>query len=113
MEKKKWFKPAIEGGAGACACACCGGASELLNIETKLYYGFGGWVVNKNGEQFFCENTDVDFDECKDVVHVEELIGEDSENEYLAIFDSPLRSAVYQRHAKNNWVLIEKGEWFA
>lgn len=109
--KPVWWKPAIESkGVG---CLCCGGTSELLELETKLYFGFGGWNILRNGQEFFCDHRDVELDEYKDLKHVEELIGDDTENEYIANFNRPLRSAVYQRHAKNYWVLIEKGDGFA
>jgi len=111
-KKPKWWKAPIE--SVGVACLCCGGTSEILEMETTLYWGVaGGWNILKNGQQFFCEDGDKEWDEFKQMKHIEEMIGEDNENEYVANFDSPLRDAKYQRHAKDNWVLIEKGMGFA
>ncbi len=111
VKAKKWYKPAINGGQGGCL--CCPSTAALLPLKTKLYYGFGGWSITKNGKPFFTDNRDVDFEKYKDLKHVEKLIGEDLKSEYRAIFDSPLRGATYQRHAKNSWVLIDTNEGFA
>ncbi len=117
MEKKtdnrpKWWKPAIESPAGA-SCLCCPSTTELLRLDTKLYGNYAGWNIVKNGQEFFCDNRDVDWNEYKDLAHVEELIGDDNENEYIANFVSGLRGATYQRHAKNTWVLIGTDEGYA
>lgn len=109
--KPIWWKKAIP--AVGSSCICCDTTTEILNLNTKLYFDFGGWTINKNGQPFFSDQRSVDFDEYKDLNHVEALIGEDDENEYTAEVYLPLRSAKYQRHAKNIWVLIEKGNGFA
>jgi hypothetical protein len=112
IDKPAWWKPAIK--SNGVGCLCCGGTSEILELDTKLYFGMvGGWNILKNGQEFFCDGRDVEYEEYQDLKHVEQLIGEDTENEYIANFDSPLRSAIYQRHAKNSWVLIERGDGFA
>ena len=55
MKKKSWWKPPIES-KGTVACLCCGEAAEILPMETKLYGGYGGWNIVKNGKQeFFCD----------------------------------------------------------
>jgi len=113
MENKKqsWFKPAIK--SIGRTCLCCGETSEILELDTKLYFGFGGWVITKNGQEFFSSNPDLEWNENKDLEYIETLIGENTEDEFIARFDAPLRDATYQRHSKNNWVLIQKGEGFA
>lgn len=111
IAKPAWWKPAIKS-TGA-SCLCCETTTDILSLETKLYNGFGGWNVFKNGKIFFIDPMDAEWEDCKDLNHVESLIGEDSENEYIAHFYSPLREAIYQRHAKDVWVLIEKGPGFA
>lgn len=109
--KKKWWKPAVKN--KGYACLCCGESTEILPLTTKLYFGFGGWSILRNGEHFFQDRRDVEFDQHKDLAFVESMIGGDTENEYIAYYDSALRSAKYQRHAKDNWVLIETGPGFA
>lgn len=112
-EKPTWWKPGIK--AGSASCLCCGGLTvEVLALKTKLYNSSaGGWSVTKGGQPFFCDQRDVEFEEYYDVEHIESLIGEDPDTEYLAHVYLPLRSATYQRHSKNNWVLIENGEGYA
>lgn len=109
--KPSWYKQAIEGSGSSCL--CCPDTSEILPLGTKIYNGFGGWSINKNGEHFYSAENGLDWDDFKDISYIEELIGEDTENEFTAILSTPLRDAKYQRHSKNNWVLIEKGEGFA
>lgn len=109
--KKEWFKPAIE--STGTNCGCCGTTTVILPLNTKLYYGFGGWNISKNGVEFFKDNRDVEFEDYLDLNHVENLIGDNVIDEFTAFFNSPLRDATYQRHSKNNWVLINKGDGFA
>lgn len=107
--KPKWWKPSIK--QGSYSCLCCGVTSDLLALQTKLYFGVsGGWTITKNKKHFFSDDRQIDFKEYLDLEYVEELIGDDDKSEYLAEFLSPLRSATYQRHCKNSWVLIESGE---
>lgn len=109
--KQHWKKPAIK--SSKVACLCCQSTDEILPLETLLYMGFGGWNVSKNGEMFFVERNDIEFEESKTLADIETMIGEDEESEYLAVFFSPLRGCTYQRHSKNHWVLIEEDEGFA
>ncbi len=112
-KKPKWFKPALSKVEGV-SCACCGNTTLILPVETKMYHGMGGmWTITKNGQHFFSDDRDVEFDQYHDLKHVEDLIGENTEDEFIADFTSPLRGSVYQRHAKNNWVLIETNEGYA
>lgn len=99
-KKPKWWKPAIEG-------------KGSLDLHTQLYLGYGGWLVTKNGETFYSAKIEDDFDGAKSLQDIENMIGEDPESEYIALFFGPLREATYQRHAKDQWVLIETGEGFA
>lgn len=110
--KPKWWKAPIES-KGINPCLCCNALSEILPLETLLFNGFGGWSVNKNGQQFYQAEPNDDFENAKTLNDIEEIIGHDTENEYLAILFTPLRGATFQRHAKDNWVLIEKNGGFA
>lgn len=113
MEKETkplWWKPAIE--AGTPVCPCCPTA-QLLHLETVLCNGFGGWTVNKDGSTYYQAETNQDFDECKTLQDIEKEIPEGDQSEWIAHLWAPLREAKYQRHEKNKWVLIQKGEGFA
>lgn len=110
--KPSWWKEPIDGSGSTCI--CCGNSAKILDLKTKLYFDFGGWNVLKNGGEFFCDNrTNINFEDCYDLAYIESLIGDDDENEYVAQFHSAMRDAIYQRHAKNVWVLIRKGDGFA
>jgi hypothetical protein len=82
-------------------------------MRTRLYRGFGGWMITKNGEPFFMENQDVDFDKSKTLSFIERSAKLEPESDWRTILDLPMRSAIYQRHGKSKWVLIEKGQGFA
>lgn len=109
--KQHWKKPAIK--SSKVTCVCCNSTDEVLALDTLLYMGFGGWNISKNGEPFFVEENNVEFENSKTLSDVEEMIGEDDESEYLAVLFSPLLGATYQRHSKNHWVLIEEDDGFA
>lgn len=111
MENKSWIKPPIKGLTNTCP--HCASPADILPLDTKIYNGFGGWSILKNGSLFFIENKDKDWDDFKDLAYIETLIGNDEENEYTAKYYAPLRDALYQRHTKDYWVLIEQGLGFA
>lgn len=110
-KKQLWLKKGIK--AGNTTYLCCPDTVQKLDLKTKLYHGFGGWTITKNVQTFFIDKRDVEWDEYKDIQHVEELIGDDDQNEYIADLYLPLRGSTYQRHSKNNWILINKNEGFA
>lgn len=58
------------------------------------------------------DDTD-SFEDCKSLADIEEIIGNDDINEYIAELDLPLRGATFQRHEKNLWVLIYQNNGFA
>lgn len=110
--KKSWFKPAIE--SKGTACMCCGAISEVLALDTQLFFGsVGGWTVTKDGQHFAFEKKDFDEEGIPTLQDIENMIGDDQESEYIASYDSPLMDALYQRHAKNSWVLIKQGIGYA
>lgn len=109
--KKHWTKPAIK--SSKVACLCCQSTDTILPLDTLLYMGFGGWNILKNGEIFFVEGNNIEFENSKSLADIEQMIGKDDENEYIAVFFSPLRGSTYQRHSKNYWVLINEDEGFA
>jgi hypothetical protein len=110
-QKPSWWKPGIE--SKGSVCFCCGQTREILPLDTLLYDGFGGWSITKNGSFFFQEDPNKEFEDSMTLQGIEDMIGEDTENEYCANLFLPLRGATYQRHSKNNWVLIEKNDGFA
>ncbi len=82
-------------------------------METVLYNGFGGWSILKNGHLFFSENSEKEWEESKTLQGVEDMIGNNETDDFIAFLYTPLRDAKYQRQGKNNWILISQGLGFA
>ncbi|MBN2744502.1 MAG: hypothetical protein JXR39_11475 [Marinilabiliaceae bacterium] len=109
--KPSFFLPAIKGGVAGCL--NCGYTDDILPLDTKLYSSFGGWMISKNGIQFFREKANVEYDNSKPLSAIELIAKEEPQSDWRAHLDLPLRSATYQRQGDNNWILVERGEGFA
>ncbi len=94
-------------------CLNCGGNETKLPMNTRLYSGFGGWIIIQNGEYYFMEDSDKEFNENKTLMYIENRAKLEPDLDWKAELNLPLRSAVYQRQGKNNWVLVEEGIGFA
>lgn len=111
MKKKVKFLNPIKGGVHGCG--NCGLTIEKLPMNTRLYNGFGGWMISIDGKHFFEESVDTEFEKSKTLMFVELAARKKPNRDYRAILNLPLRSAEYQRQGKNNWVLVRKGLGFA
>ena len=109
--KPSFLLPPIAGGVSGCL--NCGYTEDILPMKTKLYNGFGGWVITKNGEHYFSEDVNKEYDEAKTLSYIERMAKLEPECDWRANLNLPLRSAVYQRHGKSKWVLVERGQGFA
>lgn len=109
--KQKWWKQGIEGGTGGCL--CCPATVSKLPMTTRLYQGFGGWSIKKDGVHIYSGESGKKFNEYPTLLKFENQARKEPNIEWIAQVDLPLRSGVYQRHGKNSWVLIEKGNGFA
>jgi hypothetical protein len=105
----KYLKP-IEG--GIMGCANCGYTHSELSMRTKLYNLFGGWRIVKDGELYFIEDSDTEYDESKTLQYIENRAKLQPDCDWRAILDLPLRNAEYQRQ-NGKWILIKKGMGFA
>lgn len=109
--KPSFFLPAIKGGVSGCV--NCGYTDDILPLDTRLYSGFGGWVISKNGFQFFRENANSEYDNSKPLSNIELIAKKEPNSDWRAHLDLPMRSATYQRQGDNKWILVERGEGFA
>ncbi len=109
--KKVKLLPPIKG--KHIGCLNCGGTEQKIPMRTRLYYGFGGWMITKNGKLFFMEENDREFSKCKTLSYIERRAKLEPNNDWRAHLDLPLRSAVYQRHGDSKWMLVESGIGFA
>jgi hypothetical protein len=93
------------------SCPCCASIEQHLDFETKLYNGFGGWMITKNGECYYqAENGD--WENSKTLREIELEAKLNPNNNWMAILFTPLRGAEYQRQ-NDKWVLVEQNEGFA
>ena len=96
-------------------CLNCGGTEQTLDLETRLYNGFGGWDVTKDGELYFMEPAHIEkeWEEWKQLKEIEEEAKKDPNHDWRCNFNLPLRGGSYQRHDNDKWVLIESNQGFA
>ena len=93
-------------------CLNCGGNESKLPMRSLLYSGFGGWYITKDGEHYFEEKVNLEFNENKTLSYIERRAKLEPEADWRAIVFLPLRGATYQRQGKSNWVLVEENEGF-
>lgn len=113
VQTKDWFKPALQkGDKRHVGCLCCGGADDVLSMRTRMYNGFGGWTVTKDGVPV-SSMENVDYDQAPTILKFEKMARNEPESCWEASLYLPLRGAIYQRHGYNMWVLIETNPGFA
>lgn len=108
MKKKE---KTIKGGVAGCV--NCGCTESRLPMNTRLYNGFGGWMITKDDDVFFMEKVNTDFNKSKTLRYIEKQARLAPGCDWRAVLNLPLRSAVYQRQGNNKWMLIKKGMGFA
>ena len=112
----KWTKqkPHLEPHIG---CLNCGGGEMnheadviLAEMETELYFGFGGWTVTLNGELHFQADPEGD---SPLLLEIERETAKSPDNDWRIEYHGAMRDATYQRQGENRWVLIASGPGFA
>lgn len=94
------------------SCLCCGSSQACLPFDTVLYSGFGGWMINRNGQGFFLDDSNKEWEEFKTLAFIEEQAAKDPDADWVAICDTPLHGEKYQRQ-NGKWVLVEENDGFA
>lgn len=107
------LKKEMDGKTKHVGCVCCGGAEDILPMETRLYSGFGGWTIYKDGQHYFIEDSDKEWEENKMLSEIEEEAKKFPKSKWEAHLFLPLREAEYERADCGNWVLIKTGMGFA
>ena len=93
-------------------CLNCGGTEQILDMGTTLYNGFGGWHIEKDGEFFFSEDANKEWEENIKLKDIEKIAKRKPKCDWRAIFDLALRGGTYQRY-RGKWYLIESNQGFA
>lgn len=104
-------KPAIEGRGPVCA--CCGTPTTTFSADAVIAVGFGSSSVTRDGVAVYDENRVVNERDFWDGADAERAAAADPDHDWQIRKFGPLYSAIYQRHAAGQWVLIERGDGFA
>lgn len=110
------LKSKMNGKEKHAGCLCCKGSEDILDFETTLHNGFGGWHISKDKEIYFMDSSKDCFenwDNIKKLKDIEEEARKEPDSEWQAHYIAPLREAKYQRSDCGKWVLIETGPGFA
>lgn len=93
----------------------CPGNHDLLEMDTVLYNGFGGYRVEKDGKLFYEGDPawDADWEKYMTLQQLEKEAQKEPKADWRVILNLPLRSGEWQRHGENEWVLINSGIGFA
>lgn len=94
-------------------CLNCAVDDSILPMDTRIIAGFGSAEITKDGETVYHEEPNTEWENAPTILKFELMARKDSHHDWRFNLDLPLRSAVYQRHGKNKWCLIEKGLGFA
>jgi len=107
MKKLKPLKSTIIG------CLNCGHTPAILPMRTRLYQGFGGYHITKNGKLEFMGKDHEKWEDNRTLSYIEKNARLDPDADWRCHIDLPLRSAVYQRQGKSKWILVKTGMGFA
>lgn len=91
----------------------CPGNHDLLDMDEVLHNGFGGYSVMKDKKHYYSGDPNGAWESFKTLRDIERAARRDSKADWRVILDLPLRSGEWQRHGKDEWVLIKSGLGFA
>lgn len=110
MSKVCYLKPIKSTHVG---CVCCPGNNKILNYDTFLYHGFGGYIVTKNGDLYYSAKINDEYHNSKTLLDIEKEVCHDHDSDYRVILMLPLRGGEWQRNLDGNWYLISENKGFA
>lgn len=106
-----WQKlPAVKE-EGPVGCALAPPRPIKADLRMTIAVGFGRATVTRDGISVYEEPRE--FEDAKNLAWFEKLARLDPDHDWRAILDAPLSYHEYQRHGRNNWVLIKTGAGFA
>lgn len=86
---------------------------DLLELDTVLYYGFGGYTVHKNDKMYYMGESSDDWDSFKTLKDIDEDAKKDPEAKWIVELSEPLSGAIWERKKDGAWVAISKNRGFA
>lgn len=110
-QRERKLKKAI--GGTSHTCLNCAVDDSTLPIKTKVIAGFGDAKILRNGRTVYSAPMDIEWEKAKTLITFENMARKSPKDDWRFELNLPLRSAIYQRHGKNKWCLIEKGLGFA
>jgi hypothetical protein len=82
-------------------------------MNMRIAVGFGEASVRRDGEIVWMEDPQSEFKHCWTVMKAENLDRKDPNHDWRITLNAPMSGRTYQRHAKNQWVLVAKNNGFA
>jgi hypothetical protein len=71
---------------------------EVLEMDTVLYYGFGGYEVRKDGEMYYRGESDEDWENFKTLEEIEKDAQKSPKSKWEVELYEPLSGATWQRN---------------
>ena len=85
----------------------------LCKMDTRIYGGFGGWTITRNGEGIYTPSSYLAWEKYPKLSKFERMARKDPDADWRAECFLALRDATYQRQGNNRWVLVRSGLGFA
>ena len=108
-----WTKEPAYTGTIHQGCLHCGVVTTTADLGLHVSVGFGFAGIKKDGQVIYSEPYNAEWDKIPTLRKFERMAQKDPDHDWRLILEAPLRSRVYQRHGKNEWVLIASGQGFA
>lgn len=89
------------------------GEEILCALDTRIYNGFGGWHITRDGEVVYEGDPRGEWESFPTLMKFENMARKNPDADWRAHCNLPLRDAEYQRQGKNRWVLVNSGPGFA
>ena len=93
-------------------CPTCPSTLDILEMDTVLYQGFGGYHVEKDGVIFYHPDSDLKWEDYKTLADIEKIAKTTTKSKWKVILNNPLRGATWERYG-GKWRIIEHNNGFA
>lgn len=113
--KPAWWQPPLARGAQQCGCLNCGPKPNRLNLRQRIAVGFGDAYASRDGAVVLREahGPHVTDKDSPTVQQAENMARKDPNHDWRIRFYGPLSGQTYQRHGRNEWVLVDTDRGFA